>query len=189
MPTTLNSNTLSGMASSHSKTDTIITNDLLVRTSLQECIDNTLPGFVYQYLPPEEFADSMGRFDLTSINEKHHADILINLKELSVKIIGETNKGTSVVMSQPMMEMPGIYSSMSPVSNFHGNIFMDYIAVWEITNVREDQKMEIRQKGRYVSKYHKKYSLYEEIMTSAKLAGKNFSVLLTEAADKTRCHE
>lgn len=154
MPATLKSNSFLGAASSHSKADTVITNDLLVLTALQETIDNTIHGFQYQYLPQEEFIDTAGRLNVRLIDEKYEPDILINLKELSLKVAGQTNKGTNVITSQPMMEMPGLYSYISPETNFYGNVFMDYTAVWEIVDVRRNGKREIRQNGRYISKYH-----------------------------------
>src|SRR5690606_1016176 len=48
MPATLKSNSFLGAASSQSKADTVITNDLLVLTALQESIDNTIQGFQYR---------------------------------------------------------------------------------------------------------------------------------------------
>lgn len=181
IPTMLNADSFLGSASSSSKADTVINNDLIVQIALQETINNNLPGFQYQFVPNEEFIDSTGKLNTDIIQKKYNPDIIINLTELSVKISGKTSKGTTVMVSQPMMEIPGEYSSVSPETNFSGNIFMDYTATWEVLNLKENKEKKIRQNGRYISGYNDKYSLYTEMIASAKKIGKEFSSLISES--------
>ena len=181
IPNMLKADSFVGAASSSSKADTIVNNDLIVQTALQETINNNLPGFQYQFVSNEEFTDSTGHLNITIIQKKYNPDFIINLTELSVKISGEANTGTSVMVSQPMMEIPGEYSSISPETSFSGNIFMDYTATWEVLNLRDSKKQKIRQNGRYISGYNNNYSLYTEMMASAKQIGKEFSSLISES--------
>src|SRR5690606_25312038 len=113
LPATLGNSAFMGGGSSTAKVDTAVNNDLLVQTALQEAINNKARGLQFQFIPQEEFIDSMGNLKAEMVETKFDPDIIIKLCDLTLVIAGDANKGVSVMTSQPMMEMPGEYSSIS----------------------------------------------------------------------------
>ena len=168
-----------GGASSSHKIDTIITNRLMDEIVLEEVIRNSPQGFEFQFVQQEEFANDSGELSIDLLYTKYKPNLIINLSQYSLKISGEANRGTSVVSSKPMMEMPGIYSSTTTHTNFYGYILMDYTINWEIIQTMDNQISNIHQSGRFISKNSKRYDLREEIINSAQKAGREFSQLFT----------
>lgn len=169
-----------GGATSSLKIDTTITNHLMVKEALEEVIRNVPQGFGFQHVQQKEFTNDSGELCIDLLYTKYKPDLIINLTDFSLKIFGEANTGTSVVSSQPMMEMPGIYSSTTTQTNFYGHILMDYTVNWEIIQTIDNHINCINQSGRFISKNNNKYDLREEIVNSAQKAGQEFSQLITE---------
>jgi len=167
-----------GSATSLSKIDTIINDNRIVRIALTEVLKNCPQGFQYEFVPQEVFIDSLGTPNTAIVHHEFNPDIIINLKSLSLNLKGDANIATNAVHSTPGNTDIGTYSSTTPYANYYGNILMDYIAVWEVQNLKENKTKNIKQSGRYVSGYHEGYSLQKEIVICSQKIGQEFSSLV-----------
>lgn len=166
-----------GGASRSAKIDTVINNSFIDEVILQEALKYCPMGFQYQYVPQQEFVGNNQKPNLSILDSKFDPDIIINLKDVSLKIIGDANTAYSEVRSEPRNINYGLYASSTTSVNSYGNILMDYTAVWVVKNIEGNKKQSIKQTGRYVSTYYDGYSINKEIMKCAKKIGGEFSGL------------
>lgn len=167
-----------GSATSLSKIDTVIKDDQIVRMTLDEALRRSPIGSQFQFVPQEEFTDQSGAPDISFVHKKFNPDIIIDLKSLSLKLKGDANIGTNIAQSAPGNTDIGTYSSTSPYTNYYGNVLMDYTALWEVQDVKENKIKKIKQSGRYVSVYYENYSLQKEILSCSQKIGREFSSLI-----------
>lgn len=180
IPSNLDMTSFVGSASSSYKIDTTITNRLMVEIALEEFIRNAPKGFEFEFVQQKEFRNDSGELCYDLLYAKYKPDLIINLSGFSLKIFGKANTGTAVVSSQPMMEIPGIYTSVTTYTSFYGIILMDYTVNWEIIQTVDKQINSINQSGRFISQNNDRYDLMEEIVYCAQKAGREFSQLITE---------
>lgn len=157
---------------SSGKADTTVTSNILVQSAVYEVARRLPVGMEFAILTKDDFLDKKGEYQELQLIEKYQPDIIITLTDLVFFINGDAD-----VSGITQTHAEGDTYTIGVDMHYSGNIFIDYLAQWNITWVKDGNK-QINQKGQTHSVYRKDYDLPKELFSCAKQAGEDFASLL-----------
>ena len=167
---------ISSLKSETATIDTLVQNCALTTCALQSVAKQMkLPG--NQCIPDYAYRDASNRIELDKIVRDQRPEVLINLKELSFHISGQSQTMAYVLTGIPNR----VYRNepLFPKNDLNGDLHLAYSALWEIilTDGMEAVKT-IEQTGKTKVSFHEGLELAEELSKYAMQAGTEFAALI-----------